>query len=229
MHLTGPGDQGPKHHRCGARVVQGGVRRRDVERELFHKASQPWGLSLREVQHKPGQRSGVDDRVLERALESSAHQPGVEGIVAVLDENSALSKSEESPASVAKLRRADQHRTVDVMSLLGIRVDRCTAVDERIEEGERPCQLESFRAQLQDEERRIAGCLDVDGDELRIVQLRLRPDLGRVDGDLLPGHRLRGAARLEKDRLHDGRRSNADLRNWISSRVIALRSSTAAT
>ncbi len=136
MYLTGADDQGPKHHRRGAGVVQGGMRRRDVERELFHKACQPWRLSLREVQDKPGQRSGVDDRVLERALESSAHQPGVEGIVAVLDENCALSESEEGPASVAKLRRTDQHRTVDVMSFLGIGIDRCTAVDEGIEERE---------------------------------------------------------------------------------------------
>jgi hypothetical protein len=166
--------------------------------------------------------------MLERALEPSAHEPGVKSVVAVLDENSALGEPEEGPSRISKLRRADQHRTIDVMSLLGVRVDWRAAVDKRVEEGKRARQLESFSAKLQDQEGRIACRFDIDGDELRVVKARLRADLGRIDGDLLPGHELRCAARLEKDRFHEGRLNSADRMNCISSRVIALRSNTAA-
>jgi hypothetical protein len=227
MRLPSSTDQGAKHHRRGARVVQGGVGRRHVKAELLHQPSEPRGLALGEVEHQPGQGRGVDDRVLERAFEPPTYQPRVEGVVAVLDENGALSEAQERPARVPEFGRPDQHRTIDVMSLLGVGVDGRAAVDERVEKGERSGNLESFGPQLQDQERVVAGRLNVDGDELGIVQWRLRAQLRRIDGDLLPRDRLRRPARLEEDRLHDGR-LNAVRRNWISSRVIALRSTTAA-
>jgi hypothetical protein len=165
--------------------------------------------------------------MLERAFEPPAHEPRVESVMAVLDENGALSETKERPTCVPELRRSDQHRTVDMVALLRVRVYRRAAVDERVKEGKRAGQLETLGAQLQDEERCVAGRLDVDRDELGVVQRRLRAELRRVDGDLLPRYRLRGAARLEEDGLHDGRLS-APRMNCSSSRVIALRSNTAA-
>jgi hypothetical protein len=204
------------------------VGRRHVEAQLLHEPSQPGGLALGEVENEPGQGRGVDDRMLERAFKPATHEPAVESVVAVLDEHRALGEAQERPAGVPEFGRTYQHRTIDVVSLLGVRVDGRAAVDERVEEGERAGQLEPLGAQLQDEERCVAGRLHVDGNELGVVKGRLRTQVRRVNGDLLPLDRLRGAARLEEDRLHDGR-LRAARRNWISSRVIALRSTRAAT
>jgi hypothetical protein len=66
------------------------VRRGHVKAELLHQPRQPWRLTFRQVEHQPGERGGVDDRMLEWALETSTNEPGVERIVAVLDENGAL-------------------------------------------------------------------------------------------------------------------------------------------
>jgi hypothetical protein len=165
--------------------------------------------------------------MLQGTFETASHEPAVERVVAVLDENGSLRETEECAACIPKLGGSDQHRTVDVMALLRVRVDRRAAIDEGVEEGERPGQLESLGAKLEDEERGVASRLDIDGDELGIVQQRLRTELRRVDGDLLPGDGLRSPAGLEEDRLH-GCRQSAARRNWISSRVIARRSTTAA-
>jgi hypothetical protein len=204
------------------------VGRRHVEAQLLHQPSQPGGLALGEVENEPRQGRSVDDRMLERAFKPATHEPAVESVVAVLDEHRALGETQESPSGVPEFGRTYQHRAIDVVSLLGVRIDGRAAVDERVEEGERAGQLEPLGAQLQDEERCVAGRLDVDGNELGAVKGRLRAQVGRVDGDLLPLDRLGGAARLEEDRLHDGR-LRAARRNWISSRVIALRSTRAAT
>jgi hypothetical protein len=228
MHLRGSSNQRSKDHRRGARIVEGGVSRRHVEAELLHQPCQTGGLALLKLEHEPGEGRGVDDRVLERAFEPPAHQPGVECVVAVLDENCAMGESKKRPSCVAKFWRADQHRTVDVVPLLGIGVDRRPAIDERVEEGKRAGQLESFGAQLEHQERGVPRRLHIDGDELGVVKRRLRAKLRRVDRDLLPGNRLRRPSRLEVNGLHDRRPSNAARRNCISWRVIALRSTTAA-
>jgi hypothetical protein len=73
----------------------------------------------------------------QRAFQAATDQPAVEGVMAVLDENSALCESKEGPPRVAKLGRADQHRSVYVVALLGVGVDRCAAVDKSVEKGER--------------------------------------------------------------------------------------------
>jgi hypothetical protein len=147
--------------------------------------------------------------MLERAFESPAHQPAVESVVTVFDQNGALGEAQEGPARIPKFGRPDQHRPVDVMALLGVRVDRRAAVDERVEEGERARQLESLGAELQDQERGVAGRLDVDGDELGFVQWRLRAQLRCIDGDLVPGDGMHCSTRLQEDRLHDDRLSAA--------------------
>jgi hypothetical protein len=139
--------------------------------------------------------------VLERALESATDEPCVEGIVAVLDQHRAVSETQEGPARVAKLRCADEHRAVDVMAAVGVGVDRRLAIDQGVEEGKRAVEPEPLGADLEDQERRVPGGLDVEGHELRIVKLRLGPDLWCVDSDLVPGHRLHGPARLEEKRL----------------------------
>jgi hypothetical protein len=126
-------DEGAKNHCGGASVVQRGVGRRDIEGKLGDQARKSGRLAFREVQHEPCQGRRVDDRVLQRALEAAADQPRVEGVVAVLDEHGALRESKERSAGVAKLGRPNQHRPVDVVPLLGIRVDRRAAVDEGVE------------------------------------------------------------------------------------------------
>jgi hypothetical protein len=65
----------------------------DIKSELLHQARQPWCLTFGEVEHEPRQRRGVDDRMLERALEASTNEPGVKRIVAVFDEDGALSET----------------------------------------------------------------------------------------------------------------------------------------
>jgi hypothetical protein len=169
--------------------------------------------------------------MLERALQAAADEPGVECIVAVLDEHGALGEAQESPARVLELGRADQHRAVDVVSPPGIGVDRRAAVDQRVEERKRAVEGEALSANLEDEERRVAGRLHVERDELRVVELRPMGDLGRVDCDLLPRHRLGRSSGFQKEltrrRAHlasaSARRAHA-----ISSRLSARSSRIAA-
>jgi hypothetical protein len=198
----GKSDQGAEHHRGRARVVERGMRGRDVEGELLDEPRQARGLALGELQHEPRQGRGVDDRVLERALKASTDEPGVERVVAVLDQHSALSEAQEGSARVAKLWCADQHRAVDVMTPVRVRVDRRAAVHKRVEEGERAVEPEALRANLQDQKRCVSGGLDVQGDELRLIQDRLVSKLGCVHCDLFPRHELHGTARFEEERFH---------------------------
>ena len=197
--------------------------RRDVESELLHQPGQPGSLAFGQLEHQPGQRRSVDDRMLKRTLKATTDEPGVEGVVAVLDEHRALSESQERPARVAELRRADQHRAIDVMPLVGVGIDRRAAVDQRVEECKRAVELKSLGAELKDKKGRIARRLDVDGDELRDLQPGLRRQLGCIDGDLLPRHRLRRVARFEEKRLRGhGDGINARWAQRISSAVTAL-------
>jgi hypothetical protein len=150
MRFAGSNDQSAKHHRGGACVVQGGVGRQHLQAELLHQASQPGGLALGQFEHQPGQCRGVDDRMLERAFEPPTHQPAVERIVAVLDQDGALGKAQERPARIPEFGGPDQHRTLDVVPLAGVRIDRRATVDERVEESKRARQLEALGAKLED-------------------------------------------------------------------------------
>jgi hypothetical protein len=135
--------------------------------------------------------------MFERDLEATPYQPGVEGVVAVFDEHRAARKAKERPAHISELRRADQHGAIDLVAPPRIRVDGSPAVDQRVEERQRAVEPESLSPHLENEEWRVAGGLDVEGHELRIVECRVRPELGHVDRDLRPRHRLDGSARLE--------------------------------
>jgi len=111
------------------------MRGRDIERKLLDQPGKAWGLALWKLQHEARQRRRVDDRVLERAFKASADQPRVERVVAVLDEHRAVGETQEGAAGIAKLRCADQHRAVDVVPPVRVRVDRRLAVHQRVEEG----------------------------------------------------------------------------------------------
>ena len=166
--------------------------------------------------------------MLERAFQAAPDEPGVERVMAVLDEHGALRKAEESPARVLEFRRANEHRAIDVVAPPRVRVDRCAAVDESVEKRERPAELEALGADLEDQERRVARGLDIEGDKLGVVQPRVQPQLRRVDRDLLPPHRLRGAPGLEVKRTGNHlANANALLAKAISSDVIARRRSAA--
>ena len=205
------------------------MRRRHVQTKLVDQARKSRSLALRQVQDEPRERRRVDDRMLERALETASDKPGVEGVVAVLDEDGALREPEETASGVPELRRADQHRAVDVMALARVRVNRGAAVDERVEEGQRLLEREALGADLEDEKRSVAGRLDVEGDELRVLQRRVAGHLRRVDGDLVPRHELRSPARFQVQplRRHDRAVASARRAHAISSPLSARKRSTA--
>jgi hypothetical protein len=204
------------------------VRGRDVQAQLLHQSGEPWRLALGQLEDQSREARGVDDRVLERAFEAAAHEPGVKRVVAVLDQNRALREAKKRPARIPELRCADQHRAVDVMSPLRVRVDGGAAVDQRVEERERTIQLESFGPHLEDEEWRISCRLHVECDELRVFEPRARAQFRRIDRDLLPRHRFRGAAGLEQDRPFGHLASASALRANAISSVVTARSSRAA-
>jgi hypothetical protein len=160
--------------------------------------------------------------MLERVLEATPHQPGVEGVVAVLDQHGAPRKAKKCPAHVPELGRADQHRAIDLVAPACIWVDGSAAVDQRVEERQRAVEPESLGSDLEDEEGRGAGGFDIQGYELRVFERGVRPERGRIDRDIGPRHRLDGAARLEQDRLLRHLASASALRaNAISSAVTA--------
>ena len=102
--------------------------RRHVQTELLDQARQTRRLPFRQVEDESRQRRRVDDRVLERALETAPDQPRVESVMAVLDEHGALREAKEASPRVLELRGADEHRTVDVMPLARVGVDRKSVV-----------------------------------------------------------------------------------------------------
>jgi hypothetical protein len=202
--------------------------RRYVETELLHQAGKSRGLTLGKLEYEPGKRGGVDDRMLEWTLEPAADQPCVESVVTVLDKDGAVSESQECSARILELGRADEHRAVDVVTFFGIGIDGRAAVHQRVEEGQRALKTKSLGAQLEHQERRIAGGLDIDGNELSVPQPSLRSHFGCVDGDLFPRHRLCRTARLEEDRLWiHGAGAKARRARRISSGVTALTSNAA--
>ena len=163
----------------------------------------------------------------EWALQAAANEPCVECVVAVLDQDCTVREAKECQSYVPELWGSDEHGAVDLVSLLCVRVDRSAAIDKRVEKRQRAFELEPLGANLQDQERSVAGRLDVEGDELGFVEPRRRSDVRRIDRDLFPGDPLFGPAWFQEDRFH-GRRLIADLTKAISSLSIVLNASTAA-
>ena len=139
--------------------------------------------------------------MFERALQSTADEPCVEGVVAVLDQDRAVSEAQKGPTRVSKLRRPDEHGTVDVVAPVGVGVDRRLAIDKCVEERQRPVKPEALCADLEHEEWRVTRRLHVQRDELSFIEPRVRSDLGSVDRDLFPGDRFHGSPGLEKNRF----------------------------
>ena len=52
--------------------------RRHIEAKLGHEAGQARRLAFRQIQDEAGERGRIDDGVLERALQASPDEPGVE-------------------------------------------------------------------------------------------------------------------------------------------------------
>ena len=162
------------------------MRRRHVQAQLLDQARQTGCLALGQIEDEPRERGRVDDRVLERTLQAAPDEPCVESVMAVLDQDRAVREAEEASPRVLELRGADEHRTVDVMPLARVGVDRRPAVDQGVEEGKSACKREALRADLEHEERSVAGRLHVEGDELSVRKRGPARDLRRVDCYLLP-------------------------------------------
>jgi hypothetical protein len=76
--------------------------------------------------------------MLQRALESPADEPGVECIVAVLNQDCAVRETQEGPARITEFGCPDQHRPVDVVPLFGVRIDGRATIDQSVKKGKRP-------------------------------------------------------------------------------------------
>jgi tryptophanyl-tRNA synthetase len=174
----------------------------DLDLQRLHQPGQAGRLTGRQLEHHPAQRRGVDDRVLEGLGEPAPEDPGVEGVVAVLDQDGAPREVEEAPPGVPELGRVDQHLALDQVAALGVRVDRRPRVDEGVEEAERAAQPEALGADLEDQEGAVAGGLDVDGDVLRPGQRGVRADRREilVGTPELPEDGLVGTPRLQLQR-----------------------------
>jgi hypothetical protein len=135
--------------------------------------------------------------MLEWPRQAPPDDPGVEGVVRVLDENRPAREVEEGAAGVGKLRRIGDHVPIDLVTPPGIGIDRRTGVNQRVEERERSAQVEALGADLEDEEGPVAGRLDVESDVLDRLERAVR----RNGGEFAIGRRgpleRRTAPRLE--------------------------------
>jgi hypothetical protein len=205
------------------------MRGRHVQAQLRDQTRESWRLAFGQVEHQPREGGGVDDRVLERALEPTADQPGVESVVAVLDQHRAVRETQESATRVLEFRCSDEHRPIDVVALARVRIDGSAAVDERVEEGKRAFEGEALSADLENQEGRVARRLHVERHELRVLERGAPAHLRRVDRDLFPRHQLRGAAWFQEKRFWTHRASaRARRAHAISSPVSARNKRTAA-
>lgn len=174
----------------------------DLDLQRLNQAGQPGCLAARQVEHQAAECRGVDDRVLKGPGKAATQDPGVEGVVAVLDQDASPGEVEEGPPGVAELRRVDKHVALDQVASLRVGVDRRPGVDKGVEEAQRPAEPEALGADLEDQERTVAGGLDVHGDELGLLQPRLGADREDLFADFywFPGDQLGRAAGLEPQR-----------------------------
>jgi hypothetical protein len=175
------------------------MHRLDLDLQRLHQAGQARGLSGRKLEDEPAEYGGVDDRVLKRPRQAPAEDPGVEGVVAVLDQDGSPGEVEEGAAGVGELGRVNEHLPLDQVPALGVGVDRGASVDQGVEEPERTAEPKPLGTDLEDQERAVAGGLDVDRDELSLLEGGVGVD-GReivLAIGLLPGDQLGGAARLQ--------------------------------
>ncbi|HEX6548050.1 MAG TPA: hypothetical protein VF134_04840 [Candidatus Dormibacteraeota bacterium] len=172
--------------------------RADVDAQLLHDSGQARCLASGELEEQPGQRRGIDDRVLERIPETAPDQVGVERVMAVLDQNRALGEAEEGGAGIAEGGSPHQHGAVDLVPLLRVAVDRRAALDQRVVERERAFEPETLGADLDHQEGSVAGGLDVEGHVLGLIEQGVRGHRVGIDGQLLEPDQ-RSCSRLEDD------------------------------
>ncbi len=176
--------------------------RLDLDLERLHQACEARRLAAGQLEHQAAERRRVDDRVLQGPGEAPTEDPGVEGVMAVLDQDRAPGEVEEGPPGVAELRRIDEHLALDEVPPLGVGVDRRPGVDEGVEETQRPAQPEPLGTDLEDQEGPVAGGFDVHRHELGFLQRRLGADRREVIAtlDRLPRDELGSPPGLEPER-----------------------------
>ena len=116
------------------RVAERRVDRLDLDLQDLDQAGQARSLAGRQLEDQAAERGRVEDRVLEWPGKAAAEDPGVEGVMAVLDQDGAAGEVEEGAAGVRELGGVDQHLALDQVPPLGIGVDRRPAVDQGVEE-----------------------------------------------------------------------------------------------
>jgi hypothetical protein len=157
-----PQDQGSENRRRRLSIAERGMSRGDVQLESLDQPSQRRRLPGRQPQHQAAECCRVEDRMLEWARQAAADDPGVEGVVRVLDESGSAREVEEGAARIRKLRGVGNHLAIDLMAAARVGIDRRARMDERVEERERTPEVEAFSADLEDEKWAVAGRLDVE-------------------------------------------------------------------
>ena len=171
----------------------------DLDLQRLHQPGQPRRLAARQLEDQAAEGRRVHDRVLERPGQAPTEDPGVEGVVAVLDQHRPPGEVEEGPPGVAELGRVDQHLALDQVPPAGVGIDRRPGVDQGVEQPQRTAQPEPLGADLEDQEGPIAGGLDVHRHELGVFKRRVGADRGEVVATVprLPGDQLGCAAGFE--------------------------------
>jgi len=106
----------------------------DLDLQRLDQPGEPGCLAAGQLEHQPAKGRRVDDLVLERPGEASPQDPGVEGVVAVLDQDRSACEVEERPPGVAELRGVDEHLAFDQVPPLGVGIDRRPGMDEGVEQ-----------------------------------------------------------------------------------------------
>jgi len=127
-------DELTKDRRRRLRVAQGGVDGLDLDLQRLDQPGEPGCLAAGQLEHQPAEGRRVDDRVLERPGEASPQDPGVEGVVAVLDQDRSAREVEERPPGVPELRCVHEHLAFDQVPPLGVGIDRRPGMDEGVEQ-----------------------------------------------------------------------------------------------
>jgi hypothetical protein len=173
-------DELPEHRRRRLGVAQRGMDGLDLDLQRLHQAGQPGRLAAGQLEHQPAERRRVDHRMLEWPGQAAAEDPGVEGVMAVLDQDRPAGEMKERAPGIAELGRVDEHLALDQVPALGVGVDRRPGVDQGVEQAQGTAQPEPLGADLEDQEGPVAGSLDVHRDELGLLQRRLRADRQEV-------------------------------------------------
>ena len=163
--------------------------RSHVHSQLLDDPGQTGRLAGWQLKDQPGQGGGVHDRILQWRSEPATDEVGVEGVMAVLDQHRPARKAQEGSPGIAELGRPRQHRSVDEVALFGVGIDRRTAVDQGVEEGQRPTHPKALGADLQDQERGVAGGLDIERHEVGGLEEGVRTNALGIDDQLLEEHR----------------------------------------